>query len=82
MSVLNVWQIKAKSTHWLTSILLLFVNQTLFAKESDVIEWAKANHPVEHMQDVIIKEIENKLTPKNVEVEGLPWVEEEESSEE
>ena len=47
-------------------------------KESDVIEWAKANHPVEHMQDVIQKEIENKLTPKNVEVEALPWVEEEE----
>ena len=51
-------------------------------KESDVLEWAKANHPVEHMQDVIQKAIEEKLTPKNVEVEALPWVEEEEESSE
>tara|TARA_Y100001937_G_C6976662_1_gene265819 strand:+ start:159 stop:542 length:384 start_codon:yes stop_codon:yes gene_type:complete len=54
-------------------------------KESDVIEWAKANHPVEHMQDVIQKLIDEQLTPKNVEVDALPWVEEapaEEESEE
>lgn len=48
-------------------------------KETDVVAWAIQNHPVEHMQDVIQKEIENKLTPKNVEVEALPWVEEESS---
>ena len=51
-------------------------------KESDVIEWAKANHPVEHMQDVIQNAIGEKLTPTNVVVDSLPWGEEEESSEE
>jgi GTP cyclohydrolase FolE2 len=53
-------------------------------KESDVIAWAQANHPVEHMQEVIGKSISDQETPTNVEVESLPWVEEEEeeSSEE
>tara|TARA_Y100000361_G_scaffold49146_1_gene42708 strand:+ start:625 stop:984 length:360 start_codon:yes stop_codon:yes gene_type:complete len=43
-------------------------------KEADVIEWAKANHPVEHMQEVIEKIINEQVTPKNVEVDNLPWV--------
>ena len=51
-------------------------------KESDVLAWAQANHPVENMQEVIQKEIEGKVTPKNIEVEELPWNVEEESSEE
>jgi hypothetical protein len=51
-------------------------------KEADVIEWAKANHPVEHMNEVIEKQIADQETPTNVEVESLPWVEEEEESSE
>ena len=43
-------------------------------KEADVIEWAKANHPVEHMQEVIQKQLEEQDIPKNVEVMDLPWV--------
>ena len=50
--------------------------------EANVIEWAKANHPVEHMNEVIEKQIADQETPKNVEVDALPWVEEEESPEE
>ena len=50
--------------------------------EADVIEWAKANHPVDHMNEVIEKQIADQETPKNVEVDALPWVEEEESPEE
>ena len=54
-----------------------------FAKltEADVLAWAKANHPVENMQDVISKTIADKETPKNVEVETLPWDMSTESSE-
>ena len=43
---------------------------------------AKANHPVDHMNEVIEKQIADQETPKNVEVDALPWVEEEESPEE
>lgn len=56
--------------------------------EADVIAWAQANHPVEHMQEVIEKQIADKVTPTNVEVD-MPWapvdetpVSEEESEEE
>ena len=42
------------------------------ATEADVIEMAKANHPVEHMNEVIEKQIADKITPKNEEVD-LPW---------
>ena len=45
-------------------------------KEADVIEWAKENHPVEHMNEVIEKQIADQETPKNVEVDALPWVSE------
>ena len=37
-------------------------------KESDVIAWAQANHPVEHMQEVIAKAIADQEVPKNEEV--------------
>ena len=42
-------------------------------KESDVLAWAQANHPADHMQEIIEKDISEKLTPKNVEVDALPW---------
>ena len=40
--------------------------------EADVIAWAQANHPVDHMNEVIEKQISDKITPKNVEAE-MPW---------
>ena len=46
--------------------------------EADVIEWAKANHPTDHMNEVIEKAISDKITPKNVEAE-MPWAPEEET---
>jgi len=41
--------------------------------EANVIEWAKANHPVEHMKEVILKELAELKTPKNVELDAMPW---------
>lgn len=49
------------------------------ATEDDVIEMAKANHPVEHMNDVIEKQIAEKVTPKNESVD-LPWAPAEEAA--
>ena len=45
-------------------------------KEADVIEWAKANHPVDHMQEVIAKGIAEQETPSNEEVlsSELSWL--------
>ncbi len=40
--------------------------------EADVIEWAKANHPVTRMNNVIEKQINQKITPKNRKA-LLPW---------
>ena len=40
--------------------------------EADVIAWAQANHPTDHMNMVIEKAISDKVTPKNVEAE-MPW---------
>ena len=48
--------------------------------EADVIEMAKANHPVDHMNEVIEKQIAEKITPKNESVD-LPWVDEEKPAE-
>lgn len=50
-------------------------------KEADVIEWAKENHPTDHMNEVIEKQISDKITPKNVETD-MPWApaEEEEAA--
>ena len=42
--------------------------------ELEVIEWAKANHPVEHMQEVITKNISNKVTPKSEDVTEISWL--------
>jgi len=42
--------------------------------EADVIEWAKLNHPTDHMDEVITKAIAEKLTPKNEEVTELEWL--------
>jgi len=52
-------------------------------KEADVIEWAKANHPTDHMEEVIQKAISEKVTPTKVEAD-MPWapVEEEAATEE
>ena len=51
--------------------------------EAEVIEWAKANHPTDHMNEVIEKQIADKITPKNEEA-AMPWapVEEEAAAEE
>ena len=50
------------------------------ATESNVIEMAKANHPVEHMNEVIEKQIAEAVTPKNEEA-ALPWAPAEEAEE-
>jgi len=42
--------------------------------EAEVIEWAKAHHPVEHMQEVITRNINNKVTPKSEDVTELDWL--------
>ena len=42
------------------------------ATEADVIKMAQENHPVDHMNEVIEKQIADKITPKNEEVD-LPW---------
>lgn len=48
-------------------------------KEADVIEWAKANHPTDHMNEVIEKQIGETVTPTNVEA-SMPWAPEEETT--
>ena len=40
--------------------------------EADVIEWVKANHPTDHMNEVITKAITQKVSPTNVEAD-MPW---------
>jgi hypothetical protein len=44
--------------------------------ESDVILWAEANHPTDHMNYVIEKNISDKITPKNEEVstDEVSWL--------
>jgi len=41
--------------------------------EENVIEWAQANHPVDHMQEVITKNISEQKIPTNEDVSELPW---------
>ncbi len=41
--------------------------------EADVIEWAKANHPVEQMNIDILNKLNSQKTPKNVNVDAMPW---------
>lgn len=40
--------------------------------EANVIAWVQANHPIDHMQEVVNKQIQNKITPTNVDA-ALPW---------
>jgi hypothetical protein len=44
--------------------------------ESDVILWAQANHPTDHMNYIIEKNISDKITPKNeeVSVDEVSWL--------
>mgnify|MGYP000185359727 CR=1 FL=1 len=42
--------------------------------EADVIEWAKANHPTDHMNEVIKREIGKEIVPMNEEVTELEWL--------
>ena len=42
--------------------------------EATVIEWAQANHPVDHMNEVIEKGISGKVTPVNEDVTELTWL--------
>ena len=42
--------------------------------EEMVIEWAKANHPVHHPNEVIERAIKEKLVPKNEDVTELDWL--------
>ena len=44
--------------------------------EADVIEWAKANHPVEHMQEIITKNIAEQEVPTNegVTSDDVSWL--------
>jgi len=42
--------------------------------EDMVIEWAKANHPVDHMNEVIKKGIKAKVIPTNEDVTELDWL--------
>ena len=44
--------------------------------EENVIEWAKANHPVDHMNEVIGKKIAEMEAPTNVVVDSteLSWL--------
>lgn len=42
--------------------------------EEQVIEWAKANHPTHHMNEVIENAISDKIVPKNEDVTELDWL--------
>lgn len=42
--------------------------------EETVIEWAKANHPTDHMNEVIERHIKEKLTPTQEDVTELNWL--------
>lgn len=50
--------------------------------EAEVIEWAKANHPTAHMEEVVEKGIKNIVQPVNEDVNDLDWLKSEESTEE
>ena len=40
--------------------------------EAEVIEWAKENHPTDHMNEVIEKQIDELKTPTQVDAD-MPW---------
>lgn len=47
--------------------------------EAEVIEWAKANHPTDHMNQMIEKGVLAKITPKDEDVTELDWLQTEEA---
>ena len=47
--------------------------------EATVIEWAQANHPTSHMDEVILKGIQGKVTPTQEDVTELDWLQAEET---
>lgn len=42
--------------------------------EEMVIEWVKVTHPIDHMQERIQKQIDEKKAPTKEEVTGLDWL--------
>ena len=42
--------------------------------EATIIEWAQANHPTDHMNEVILKGIKEKVTPMQEDVTELEWL--------
>jgi hypothetical protein len=42
--------------------------------EEIIVEWAKANHPTDHMNDVILKGIQSKIIPTQEDVTELEWL--------
>jgi len=47
--------------------------------EATIIEWAQANHPTDHMDEVILKGIKGKVTPTQEDVTELDWLQAEET---
>jgi len=47
--------------------------------EATIIEWAQANHPTDHMDEVILKGIKGKVTPTQEDVTELDWLHTEET---
>lgn len=47
--------------------------------EATIIEWAQANHPTDHMNEVILKGIKGKVTPTQEDVTELDWLQTEET---
>ena len=47
--------------------------------EATIIEWAQANHPTDHMDEVILKGIKGKVTPTQEDVTELDWLQTEET---
>lgn len=48
--------------------------------EATIIEWAQANHPTNHMDEVILKGIKGKVTPTQEDVTELDWLQVEETT--
>jgi hypothetical protein len=40
--------------------------------EGEVIDWVKIEHPLEHMQEQVLKQINAQMTPQHESV-SLPW---------
>jgi len=40
--------------------------------EAEVVSWAQANHPTDHMNEIISASIANQITPTNDDTD-LPW---------